>query len=181
SFSHRCVNGLKTRIQEVHICDFAFLDFQIHDRQANLFIDGLEEDGTPFDTKNLASTSYYFSVLTANQAILIKNGQHLLEIVELYSGVLPKLHVQSECRCPPSHSRVHPFNERYCIPNAVEDTTSDRVLRLNLNAHSLGYINDQDMSTAWLSKIMTAQELDEGVTITVDLANGQYQVIIRPE
>lgn len=70
---------------------------------------------------------------------------------------------------------------RYCIPNAVEDTTSDRVLRLNLNAHSLGYINDQDMSTAWLSKIMTAQELDEGVTITVDLANGQYQVLIRPE
>lgn len=39
----------------VDICDFAFLDFQIHDRQANLFIDGLEEDGTPFDTKHLAS------------------------------------------------------------------------------------------------------------------------------
>lgn len=66
---------------------------------------------------------------------------------------------------------------RYCIPNAVEDTTTDRVLRLNLKAHSLGYINDQDMSTAWLSKIMTTQELEEGVTITVDLSNGQYQVI----
>uniref|UniRef100_H2M7E1 Usher syndrome 2A (autosomal recessive, mild) n=1 Tax=Oryzias latipes TaxID=8090 RepID=H2M7E1_ORYLA len=175
----------------VDICDFAFLDFQIHDRQANLFIDGLEADGTPFDTKNLASMLFDVG------DDVIKNGQHLLliqlcyflsepllcscvcvnrEIVELYSGVLPKLHVQSECRCPPSHSRVHPLNKRYCIPNAVEDTTSDRVLRLNLNAHSLGYINDQDMSTAWLSKIMTAQELDEGVTITVDLANGQYQV-----
>uniref|UniRef100_A0A3P9LP99 Usher syndrome 2A (autosomal recessive, mild) n=1 Tax=Oryzias latipes TaxID=8090 RepID=A0A3P9LP99_ORYLA len=171
----------------VDICDFAFLDFQIHDRQANLFIDGLEEDGTPFDTKYLASVLF-------DVAILIKNGQHLLliqlcyflsepllcscvcvnrEIVELYSGVLPKLHVQSECRCPPI---MEVFASLYCIPNAVEDTTSDRVLRLNLNAHSLGYINDQDMSTAWLSKIMTAQELDEGVTIIVDLANGQYQV-----
>uniref|UniRef100_A0A3B3DE37 Usher syndrome 2A (autosomal recessive, mild) n=1 Tax=Oryzias melastigma TaxID=30732 RepID=A0A3B3DE37_ORYME len=126
-------------------------------------------------------------------SILVKNGQNLLqilhifcssepllcvnrEIVELYSGVFPKLHVQSECRCPPSHSRVHPLIERYCIPNAVEDTTTDRVLRLNLKAHSLGYINDQDMSTAWLSKIMTTQELEEGVTITVDLSNGQYQV-----
>lgn len=33
------------------------------------------------------------------------------------------------------------------------------------------------MGTTWVSKIMTAQELDEGVTITVDLANGQYQVM----
>uniref|UniRef100_A0A3P9BUF9 Usherin n=1 Tax=Maylandia zebra TaxID=106582 RepID=A0A3P9BUF9_9CICH len=99
------------------------------------------------------------------------------EIVELYSGVLPELHVQSECRCPPTHPRVHPLIERYCIPNAVEDTTNDRVLRLNLNAHPLSYINDQDMGTTWVSKIMTAQELDEGVTITVDLANGQYQVM----
>uniref|UniRef100_A0A3B4YVK6 Uncharacterized protein n=1 Tax=Seriola lalandi dorsalis TaxID=1841481 RepID=A0A3B4YVK6_SERLL len=59
-------------------------------------------------------------------------------------------------------------------PNAVEDTTNDRVLRLNLNAHPLSYVNDQDMGTTWLSKIMTTQELDEGVTITVDLTNGQY-------
>ena len=65
---------------------------------------------------------------------------------------------------------------RYCIPNAVEDTTNDRVLRLNLNAHPLSYINDQDMGTTWLSRIMTSEELDEGVTITVDLTNGQYQV-----
>lgn len=68
------------------------------------------------------------------------------------------------------------FFNRYCIPNAVEDTTNDRVLRLNSNAHPLSYINDQDMGTAWLSNTMTAQELDEGVTITVNLANGQYQV-----
>lgn len=32
------------------------------------------------------------------------------------------------------------------------------------------------MGTSWISKIMSTQELDEGVTITVDLANGQYQV-----
>ncbi|MEQ2215265.1 hypothetical protein XENOCAPTIV_029877, partial [Xenoophorus captivus] len=89
---------------------------------------------------------------------------------------MPKLHVQPECRCPPSHPRVHPLVERYCIPNAVEDTTNDMVLRLNVNAHPLSYINDQDMGTMWVSKVMSLQELDEGVTITVDLANGQYQV-----
>lgn len=65
---------------------------------------------------------------------------------------------------------------RYCIPSGVEDTTNDRVLRLNLNAHPLSYMNDQDMGTSWISKVMSIQELDKGVTITVDLANGQYQV-----
>lgn len=67
---------------------------------------------------------------------------------------------------------------RYCIPSGVEDITNDRVLRLNVNAHPLTYINDQDLGTTWLSKIMTKQELDEGITITVDFANGQYQVTL---
>lgn len=58
----------------------------------------------------------------------------------------------------------------------MDDITNDRMLRLNLNAHPLSYVNDQDLGTAWLSKVMSAQELEEGITITVDLANGQYQV-----
>ncbi|XP_069030560.1 usherin [Embiotoca jacksoni] len=169
------------------------LVLQIHDRRASLFLDGLEEDGTPFDTQLLTTR---FSNISKDGAMWVglgSNGSNQFigrmqdfrfypatltnrEIVELYSGVLPELHVQSECRCPPSHPRVHPLVERYCIPNAVEDTTNDRVLRLNLNAHPLSYINDQDMGTTWRSKIMTTQELDKGVTITVDLATGQYQV-----
>nr|XP_014268858.2 usherin [Maylandia zebra] len=169
------------------------LVLQIHDRHANLFLDGLKEDGTPFDTQQLTTRLSDVSEDGAMWVGLSSKGSNQFigrmqdfrfypttltnrEIVELYSGVLPELHVQSECRCPPTHPRVHPLIERYCIPNAVEDTTNDRVLRLNLNAHPLSYINDQDMGTTWVSKIMTAQELDEGVTITVDLANGQYQV-----
>ncbi|AWP01780.1 putative usherin-like [Scophthalmus maximus] len=169
------------------------LVLQVHDRRVSLFLDGLEEDGTPFGTRSLASRLFDASEDGAMRVGLSSNGSNQFigrmrdfrfypatltnrEIVELYSGVLPELHVQSECRCPPSHPRVHPLVERYCIPNAVEDTTNDRVLRLNLNAHPLSYINDQDMGTAWISKIMTTQELDEGVTITVDLSNGQYQI-----
>uniref|UniRef100_A0A3B4TAI5 Usherin n=1 Tax=Seriola dumerili TaxID=41447 RepID=A0A3B4TAI5_SERDU len=168
-------------------------DFQVHDRRVSLFLDGLEEDGTPFDTRPLTARLFDISEDGAMWVGLSSNGSNQFigwmqdfrfypatltnrEIVELYSGVLPELHAQSECRCPPSHPRVHPLVERYCIPNAVEDTTNDRVLRLNLNAHPLSYVNDQDMGTTWLSKIMTTQELDKGVTITVDLTNGQYQV-----
>uniref|UniRef100_A0A3B5M4G7 Usher syndrome 2A (autosomal recessive, mild) n=1 Tax=Xiphophorus couchianus TaxID=32473 RepID=A0A3B5M4G7_9TELE len=161
------------------------ITLQIYGQRASLFLDGLEEDDTPFDTKHLINTLSDISEYGAMWVGVSSNGKNVFlcdvccvnrEIVQLYSGVLPKLHVQSECRCPPSHPRVHPLVERYCIPNAVEDTTNDRVLRLNLNAHPLSYVNDQDMGTMWLSKVMSLQELDEGVTITVDLANGQYQV-----
>ncbi|XP_078016774.1 usherin [Epinephelus lanceolatus] len=169
------------------------LVLQVHDRRVSLFLDGLEEDGTPFDTQPLTSRLSDISEDGAMWVGLSSNGSYQFigrmqdfrfypatltnrEIVEVYSGVLPELHTQSECRCPPSHPRVHPLVERYCIPNGVEDTTNDRVLRLNLNAHPLSYINDRDMGTTWLSKIMTTEELDEGVTITVDLVNGQYQI-----
>ncbi|KAM9366692.1 usherin [Symphorus nematophorus] len=169
------------------------LVLQVHDRRVSLFLDGLEEDGTPFYTQPLTTRLSDISEDGTMWVGLSSNGSNQFigrmqdfrfypatltnrEIVELYSGILPELHAQTECRCPPSHPRVHPLVERYCIPSGVEDTTNDRVLRLNLNAHPLSYINDQDMGTTWLSKIMTTQELDEGITITVDLTNGQYQV-----
>ena len=59
----------------------------------------------------------------------------------------------------------------------MEDTTNNRVLRLNLNAHPLGYINDQDQGTAWISHSLPPdQHQDQGINITIDLLNGQYQV-----
>ncbi|CAL8351742.1 unnamed protein product [Merluccius merluccius] len=173
---------------------WSHLVLQVHDRHVSLFLDGLEEDGTPFDTQPLTSMLYDVREDSTMWVGLSSNGTNQFigrmqdfrfypaaltnrEIVELYTGVLPRLHTQPECRCPPSHPRVHPLIERYCIPNAVEDTTNNRVLRLNLNGHPLSYVNDQDMGTSWLSHTMTTQEnMEEGLTITVDLANGQFQV-----
>ncbi|KAL7861379.1 hypothetical protein SRHO_G00128200 [Serrasalmus rhombeus] len=110
-------------------------------------------------------------------SLLTQIKAQIREIEKVYSGQLPHLHAQSSCRCPPSHPRVHPLVERYCIPNAADDTTNNRVLRLNLDAHPLHYINDNDIGTSWVSSILsTPEKLDEGVTITMDLENGQYQV-----
>ncbi|RXN00888.1 Usherin [Acipenser ruthenus] len=101
----------------------------------------------------------------------------LIEIYEVFSGKLPHLHTQTECRCPSSHPRVHPLVQRYCIPNGADDTTNDRVLRLNLDAHPLNYINDNDIGTSWISTVFTnLTQLENGVTITFDLLNGEYQV-----
>ncbi|KAJ7988959.1 hypothetical protein DPEC_G00314590 [Dallia pectoralis] len=169
------------------------LALQVHGKSVSLFLDGLEADGTPFDTRPLTSPISDNQTDDAVMRVgLDSNGSHQFigrmqdfrfypetltnrEVVEVYSGLLPHLHVQSECRCPPSHPRVHPLVERYCIPNTVEDTTNNRVLRLNLNAHPVSYMNDQDLGTAWVSNIMTREE-DHGLTITIDLVNGQYQV-----
>lgn len=99
------------------------------------------------------------------------------EIEKVFTGRFLYLHSQSTCRCPASHSRVHPLVERYCIPNAANDTTLHKVLRLNQDAHPLHYINDNDIGTTWISSVFpTLELLDKGNTITIDLENGQYQV-----
>ncbi|KAM6979899.1 usherin [Aplochiton taeniatus] len=169
------------------------LALQVHGRSGSLFLDGLEEDGTPFDTQRLTSD---LSDVPASRAMWIglsSNGtdwfmlfMFLREVVAVFSGLLPHLHTQTQCLCPPSHPRVHPLVERYCIPNAVEDTTNNRVLRLNLDAHPLSYVNDQDMGTAWVSATLAGPEesplpggeeqLHRGLSLTIDLLNGQYQV-----
>uniref|UniRef100_W5NGL3 Usherin n=1 Tax=Lepisosteus oculatus TaxID=7918 RepID=W5NGL3_LEPOC len=170
------------------------LAVQVHSTRVTFFLNGLEEDNTAFDTKLLASP-----IMNVKNNAIMRIGQSLngtnqfsgwmqdfrfypttltnREIVEVFSGQMPHLHTQTECRCPSSHPRVHPLIERYCIPNGVEDTTNDRVLRLNLDAHPLHYINDNDIGTSWISAVFSnMSQLENGVTITFDLQNGQYQV-----
>lgn len=109
---------------------------------------------------------------------LLSSLDHFREILELFSGDLPHLHIQSHCRCPGSHPRVHPSVQQYCIPNGVEDRLQHRVSRLNPEAHPLSFINDDDVATSWISHVFTnITQLNQGVTISIDLENGQYQVI----
>ncbi|XP_052001042.1 usherin [Xyrauchen texanus] len=176
------------------IGEWTHLALQIHSTSVSLFLNGLEEDGTAQDTQTLAGL---VDDITSESALWIGRSSNGLnqfigrmqdfrfypktltnrEIEEVYTGQLPHLHTQSTCRCPPSHPRVHPLVERYCIPNAANDTTQNKVLRLNQDAHPLPYINDNDIGTTWISSVFPSLELlDKGITITIDLENGQYQV-----
>ncbi|XP_030630773.1 LOW QUALITY PROTEIN: usherin [Chanos chanos] len=170
------------------------LALQVHETRVSLFLNGLEEDGTPFDTHSLAGPVADITVDSTVRIGQSSDGSNQFigriqdfrfypktltnrEVQEVFSGRLPQLHTQPTCRCPPSHPRVHPLLERYCIPNGADDTTNNRVLRLSLDAHPLHYINDNDIGTAWVSAVfLTPQRLSEGVTLTFDLQNGQYQV-----
>ncbi|MBN3306045.1 USH2A protein, partial [Amia calva] len=170
------------------------LALQVHNARASFFINGLEEDNTAFDTKVLAGLVMDIATNAVIQIGQNANGSNQFigrmqdfrfypttltnrEIVEVFSGQVPYLHTQTECRCPSSHPRVHPLVERYCIPNGANDTTNDRVLRLNLDAHPLHYINDNDIGTSWISSVFSdVAQLENRVTITFDLQNGEYQV-----
>ena len=54
------------------------LDSQIHDRRASLFLDGLEEDGTPFATKHLTNMLSDISEDGAMWVGLSSNGKYVL-------------------------------------------------------------------------------------------------------
>ncbi|XP_038667644.1 usherin isoform X2 [Scyliorhinus canicula] len=179
---------------KIHSNKWTHLAIQTQNIRVSFFINGLEEDNTAFDTQLLTEQ---ISDATANAVIRIGqslNGSEQFigrmqdlrfyqtaltnrEIHEVFSGKLPFIHTQPNCRCPGTHPRVHPLVQRYCIPNGADDTTNDRVLRLNLHGHPLNYINDEDIGTSWVSSVFTdLAQLDNGVSITVDLQNGQYEV-----
>ncbi|XP_039386307.1 usherin [Mauremys reevesii] len=198
-FYYHTVNGLQPPIKvmtlgRILVRKWIHLSVQVHHTKISFFVDGLEDDNTAFDSRILGGP---IADLAADGALQIGQSFSGLEqfvgrmqdfrlyqvaltnrdILEVFSREFPHLHTQSECRCPGSHPRVHPLVQRYCIPNGADDTTNDRVLRLNPEAHSLCYINDNDIGTSWISSLfIDTAHLDHGVTITIDLQNGQYQV-----
>ncbi|XP_065600248.1 usherin [Cyrtonyx montezumae] len=199
TFYYRTVNGLQPPIKvmtlgRILVKKWIHLSVQVHHSRISFFLNGWEDDSTPFDSRILVGT---VADTTADGTLKIGQSFTGLEqfvgrmqdfrfypvaltnrdILEVFSGKFPHLHTQSECRCPGSHPRVHPLIQRYCIPNGADDTTNDRVLRLDAEAHPLYYINDDDIGTTWISSVFAnATGLDHGVSITIDLQNGQYQV-----
>ncbi|XP_048258912.1 usherin-like [Haliotis rufescens] len=91
------------------------------------------------------------------------------EIQEVYTGTLPPVRIQSQCRCPGSHPRVKPQQTHYCIPNGLPDNAGQDRLRINEESHPLEYANDGDSNSIWISKFFSQ------VNITVDLGD-EFQV-----
>ncbi|XP_039192169.1 usherin isoform X7 [Crotalus tigris] len=198
-FYYRTINGLQLPIKvmtlgKILVKKWNHLSVQVHHNRISFFINGLEDDDTTFDSRILTGLIADPSVggvwrigqnLNGSEQFVGRMQDFRLyqmaltnrDIFEVWSGKFPQLRIQSECRCPGSHPRVHPLVQRYCIPNGADDTTNDRVLRLNPEAHPLSYINDNDIGTTWISSIFsTTEHLRHGVTITIDLENGQFQV-----
>ncbi|XP_053315134.1 usherin [Spea bombifrons] len=197
-FYYRTVNGLQPPIKVMTqgrflVKKWIHLSVQVHQTRISFFVDGLEDNGTAFDSRTLSDP---ISDTVVNTSVVLGQNANGLEqfvgrmqdfrlyemaltnreIIEVFSKDFPYLHIQSECRCPGSHPRVHPLKERFCVPNGVNETTKDIILRLNPDSHPLSYINDKDLETTWISPLLSSSDFHNGNTITLDLLNGQYQV-----
>ncbi|KAM9109657.1 usherin isoform 1-T1 [Megaptera novaeangliae] len=197
-FYYRTVNGLQppikvTTLGRILVKRWIHLSVQVHQTKISFFVNGLEEDNTAFDARTLSGsiTDFASGTMQIGQSLngleqfvgrmqdfrLYQVALTNREIQEVFSGDLPRLHTQSHCRCPGSHPRVPRLEQRYCVPNDAEDTSNNRVLRLNPEAHPLSFVNDNNIGTSWLSHVFTNMtQLNQGVTISIDLENGQYQV-----
>ncbi|XP_044133567.1 usherin-like [Bufo gargarizans] len=198
AFYYRTVNGLQPPIKVMTQGRFAVkkwihLTVQVHYTKVGFFIDGPEEDLTPFDARFLLDPIYEpatGSFLRLGQSIngsdqfigrmqdfrLYQEALTNREILEVFSEKFLQVPIQSECRCPSSHPRFYLLEGQSCLPNGVYNTTKDKVLRLNRDAHPVSYMNDNDLQTTWISSILSASDFDKGLNITVDFANGQYQI-----
>ena len=101
-----------------------------------------------------------------------------IEILDLYGRTNVNVSIQSECRCPSEYPRNENENSTNCLSNKNElEYFANKVFRLNSNAHPLGYLNDDDFATNWISCILT---ITNPITITMDFLNGVY-IIQRVE
>ncbi|XP_006890633.1 PREDICTED: usherin [Elephantulus edwardii] len=197
-FYYRTVNGLQPPIKvmtlgRILVKKWIHLSVQVDQTKVSFFINGMEKDNRALDVRTLTGSITNFASGTIRVGQSINGLQQFVgrmqdfrlypvvltnrEILEVFVGELPRLHVQSHCRCPGSHPRIQPLAQTYCIHNDAEGTTENRVSRLNTEAHPLSFINDNDIGTSWVSHVFTnIDQLNQGITISLDLENGQYQV-----
>ncbi|KAM5165253.1 usherin [Mantella aurantiaca] len=197
-FYYRTVNGLQPPIKVMTQGRFSVkrwihLSVQVHYTRISFFIDGPEEDFAAFDSRILTDPVYDNAVENYIRLGQNMNGMEQFigriqdfrlypvaltnrEISKVFSANFPLMVIQPECQCPSSHPRLESLSGRYCLPNGADDSTRDKVMRLNPDAHPVPYMNDNDLNTTWISSLLSPSDIDKGVKIIVNLDNGQYQV-----
>ncbi|XP_041469805.1 usherin-like [Lytechinus variegatus] len=190
TFDYRTAEGAKfLQIQTgLQVSEWQHISVQVFGTKASIFIDGLEVDGTPFETMNLqgeiiddsnGQTRIGQRISGTDQFVGRMQDLNFYqvtltnrEIEELATGTFPQLHVQSDCRCPDSHPRVNPLEERYCLKNGEPDTSADQISRLNQDSHPLQFANDGDLGSYWVSTLTNGRS----ITVDIDLGSREYQV-----
>ncbi|XP_071790086.1 usherin-like isoform X2 [Asterias amurensis] len=162
------------------------LALQVYDNKISFFINGLAADGTALDTQTLQGQMYDESNAIVRVGQRLTEGNQYLgrmqdffvfqdtltnrEIVELATGSFPGVHAQSECRCPDSHPRINPLEDRLCLKNGEPDTTDDTLARIGEYAYPLEFANDGDVGSSWVSTFT------DDIMLYVDLVSGEFQV-----
>ena len=92
------------------------------------------------------------------------------EIFQFYNQNKYRLFIQPECRCPNDYPRNEDETSIFCLTNIYDAFSSrNKLSRINPFSHSIGYVNDGDSKTSWISCIST-----NPISLTLDLFNGVY-------
>ena len=101
-------------------------------------------------------------------AILLVSGNFHREVIEVYTGLFPSIHLSSECHCPPSHPLIDTNNLAVCVQHPPNQ---GRIDRINPQAHPPSFANDFGTNQGWISAAG-----DRNVNITFQLTNSLYEV-----
>ena len=92
------------------------------------------------------------------------------EIFDLYKPNKYYVFIQSECRCPNDYPINQDSYSTNCLRNNPRVVNSlAQANRLNEFSHNIGFLNDNNLDTTWISCIAT-----NPITFVIDLTNGIY-------
>ncbi len=91
------------------------------------------------------------------------------EILDLHTPNKYFSFFQPECRCSNDYPRNENDYSMYCLKNKPDDALNEKLTRLNKYSHNIGFLNDNNLETTWISCIST-----NPVNIVIDLFNGDY-------
>jgi len=167
-----------------------FLAFKIYKNQLELFINGpgsLNESptipivylnydlgsfiinsiqpGKFFISQHLSGLSNYYGWIQDVRIFLIPLTN--AEIFDLFRPYEYSVFIQPECRCPNEAPRNQDKYSVYCMSNHLNKT--DKLRRVNEFSHDIGFLNDDDFKTTWISCISTSP-----VKLNMDFVDGSY-------
>ncbi|XP_076463865.1 usherin-like [Babylonia areolata] len=164
--------------------NWTHLAVQVYRRSVSFFINGFGEDYRTTDTvlvsdiiadssgsfrlgQNADGTGQYIGKIQDIRYYSTTLSNR--EVQEVYSGTLPPVRIQSNCRCPPARPRVKSQNTLRCVANGIPESAASTTLRISENSHPVEFANDDNMNTMWISKFQ------RDVALEIDLED-QFEV-----
>lgn len=140
-----------------------FVDGQLHSPRRTLIAALEDGPGVLFLGRKLQHSSRFGGLM---HSVFYFNSTLSDSDIATLAAVSPDLHIQPECRCPPSH----PVSLEY---DCEDFSGTSRIPRVNSAAHDVSYINDGNPDSWWQSSNGEAP-----VNITISLGGLRTALVV---
>jgi hypothetical protein len=153
------INGPES-LNELPTLPIIYLNFDL-----GAFIVDSIQIGNFIISQDLSGVSNYYGWIQDVRIFLIPLTN--AEIFDLFKPGEYFVFIQPECRCPNESPRNQNEYSVFCVSNDPNQT--DKLRRVNEFSHDIGFLNDNDLKTTWISCIST-----NPITLSMDFVNGAY-------